>query len=450
MSFPNPFDLRHHRSGPDGDLVERFVSTYGKRQTRRNYRTDLRQFFGTEEVLRQEASRTQKGDFTEFLRKRVDSLKRTSLERKVETVRSFFRWVAEQDLIDELPIEEEVNTGDLIDQVLQEACKTTEGKGHSPRAEEPEGEDEGDSGASRRGPVPMELEPGNEVDFDPETDSDSEKSSSLSGRPELREGAEDTPDSDHDDSSSSEASSSEEPQSSESSNDTFTGSDPDSAKKRLSKEKSVEDRDTRNKPVGEQATEENSADDDSTGENPDGEDQPSFPDWALAAGEAKEIDLRRGEHVALAELPDALSGALLQLRDLNGPDGLSLRCTSDLKVSIRPRRDEDSQIVEASIEHYVLQRTLRNGGDLSDEHLLRQAILYLHGLDWTLPRRAYDLIDGLPSPGDAEGPFSEERPRWRLEGPGGGFGHPILAALITSVLAEGFGIGKDEEVFVGI
>ena len=90
MSFPNPFDLRHHRSGPDGDLVERFLSTYDSRQTRRNYRTDLRQFFGGEGITRHVASKVEEDDITEFLRDRVDSLKRSTLERKTETVRSFF------------------------------------------------------------------------------------------------------------------------------------------------------------------------------------------------------------------------------------------------------------------------------------------------------------------------------------------------------------------------
>jgi hypothetical protein len=290
----------------------------------------------------------------------------------------------------------------------------------------------------------MELEPGSEVDLDQETDSDSEEASSPDSRPELREGAEDTPDFEHTESPSSEASLSEEPQSRESSNDTFTGSDPDSAKKGLPKEKSVEDRDTREKPIRD-----NSTDDDSTGENSDGEDQPNIPDWALAPGKAKEIDLRRGERVALADLPDALRGALPQLRDPNGPEGLFIRCTGDLKVQIRSRQGEDSQIIEASIEHFGLQRSLRNGRDLSEERVLRQAIIYLHDMNWTLPRSAYDLVGTLPNPADAEGPFSEERPRWRLQGASDGLGPVFFGAQITGVLAEGFGIEKDEEVFVG-
>lgn len=452
MTHPNPFELRHHRPDSGGDLVKQFLSTYGSRKTRRNYRTDLRQFFEGEEVNRLKASQIGEEDITEFLRGRADSLKRATLKRKLETIRSFFRWIARQNMIDDLPIREEPDTGDLVDQILEEARETTGGEGEedSRTSERSVREDEGNSERSCRGPVPMELEPGSEVNLDRETDSSPEKSSSPGSRPELREGAEDTPDSEYTEPPSSEAPSREEPQSRESSNDTFTGSDPDSAEEGPPKEKSVKDRDTREEPIGEGGTEDNSTDDDSTGENSDGENQPSIPDWALAPGEAKEIDLRRGEQVALVDLPDVLRGALPQLRDPSGPEGLFVRCTSDLKVQIRSRWREDSRIIDASIEHYALQRILRNGGDLSEDHVLRQAILYLHGLDWTLPRTVYDLVGALQNPEDTEGSFSEERPRWRREATGDGLGDAFLAAQVTGVLAEGFGIEKDEQVFVGI
>ena len=449
MAHPNPFELRHHRPDSGGDLVKQFLSTYGSRKTRRNYRTDLRQFFEVEAVTRLKASQVGEEDITEFLRGRADSLKRATLKRKLETIRSFFRWSARQNMIGELPIREQPDTGDLVDQILEEVRETTEGEGGSRTAEEPDGKDEGDSGGSRVGPVPMELEPGSEVDLDRETDSGSEKSSSPGSRPEAGVDADPTPTSEDTESLSSEIPSREEVRSGKSSSDSSTGSDPDSVKEGPPKEKSVEDRDTREDPIGEGGTEDNSTDDDSTGENSDGEDQPSIPDWALAPGEAIEIDLRRGERVALADLPDALRGALPQLRDPNGPEGLFIRCTGDLKVQIRRRREEDAQIIEASIEHYGLQRNLRNERELSGERILRQAILYLHDLDWTLPHRVYDLVGALPNPEDAEGPFSEERPRWCQEGTGDGLGDAFLAAQITGVLAKGFGIEKDEQVFVG-
>jgi hypothetical protein len=457
MGYPNPFDLKHHRCRSGGDLVEEFLATYSKRGTRRSYRSDLQQFFGEEGDVRQEVPLVQKEDITAFLKQRVeDSLKRTSLTRQLEAIRSFFRWTARQNMIDELPISEEVDTGDLIDQIFEEARDTTEGEGEGPTAEEPDGKDEGDSGGSRMGPVPMELEPGSELNLDdvdldevnPGSETDSGPENSSGKRPEEGAGTEPTSGSEDTESSSSEASSSEKPRSGESSGDRSTGSDPD--EEGPSKEESVEQREAGEDPVGEGATNENSADEDSTGEDSGGEDRLSLPDWAVPSGDAQEIDLDRGEHLALADLPDALCGALPQLRDPSGPDGLFIRCTSDLKVQVQSNLGENSQIVEASIEHYALQCILRNGGDLSEESGLRQAIPYLHDLGWTLPRRVYDLVGALPNPDDAEGPFSEERPRWCQEGTGDGLGDAFLAAQITGVLAKGFGIGKDEQVFVGI
>lgn len=119
MPPANSFDLGIHRSGSEEDLVERFLATYNNRQTRRNYRTDLRQFFDEEGVTRQKASQVHEGDITDFLKERAGSLKRTTLERKIESVRSFFRWLAEQDLIEEPPIDKSVDTGDLARRILK-------------------------------------------------------------------------------------------------------------------------------------------------------------------------------------------------------------------------------------------------------------------------------------------------------------------------------------------
>jgi len=120
MSSSNVSHSGAHRSGSGEDLVDRFLSTYDNRQTRRNYRTDLRQFFGEESVTRQKASRVREGDLTDVLKERAGSLKRTTLERKIESIRSFFRWLAEQDLIEETPLDTSVDTRDLIERVLEE------------------------------------------------------------------------------------------------------------------------------------------------------------------------------------------------------------------------------------------------------------------------------------------------------------------------------------------
>jgi hypothetical protein len=222
MAFPNPFDLQHHRSGPDGDLVEQFLSTYGNRQTRRSYRSDLRQFLN-EGVTRRAASRIQEEDITEFLRGRAGSLKRKTLKRKLETLRSFFRWLGEQGVIEELPICENQSTGDLVEQVLQDASgatggETTGGK----RTRHLEG---GSPGTGQDSPeplpgglIPRELEPGSEVDtgreaVDQENETaprpDKSRSASSRGGPSQKAEHEEKPGSGQSESSQSESSPSE-------------------------------------------------------------------------------------------------------------------------------------------------------------------------------------------------------------------------------------------------
>ena len=120
MPPPNASHSETDRSGSDGYLVERFLATYDNRQTRRNYRTDLRQFFGEDKLTPQEVSQVREGDITDVLKERAGSLKRTTLERKIESVRSFFRWLAEQDLIEEPPIDKSVDTGALARRILKE------------------------------------------------------------------------------------------------------------------------------------------------------------------------------------------------------------------------------------------------------------------------------------------------------------------------------------------
>lgn len=120
MPPPNASHSGTDRSGSDGCLVERFLSTYDNRQTRRNYRTDLRQFFGEDKVTPQEVSQVREGDLIDVLKERAGSLKRTTLERKIESVRSLFRWLAEQDLIEEPPIDKNVDTGHLARRIIKE------------------------------------------------------------------------------------------------------------------------------------------------------------------------------------------------------------------------------------------------------------------------------------------------------------------------------------------
>ena len=457
MAYPNPFDLLYHRRDSGGDLVKQFLSTFGSRKTRRNYRTDLRQFFGEEEVTQQVASQVRKKDIIGFFRERTDSLKRTTIERKVEASRSFFRWLADQNVIEEPPIREELETGDLVDQIFEEAIGTTKGKraGGKSAGKERSSQDEDGSGGrgqndptrSIREPIPMELEPGSEVDLDDEMASGDGESSSPRGRPSQDAGDKEPSGSGQNESPSSKTPAPEDRSGEESSETGFANSDSTPSAEGPSEENPSQESTPEEEPGGDRPSKETPTREESTGEDT-GEDSPAIPDWAVPSGNAKEVDLRRGERVSLAELPDTLCWALQAVENTGGVEGLFLRCTEDLAVRIRLTQDQDSVLAHVTIKHRPLTRLAERGSDLPENSALHQAITYLDSRGWALPKEFYDHIGALPDPADAEGPFSEERPRWSQEGIGNQMIRIYVAAEITGALAEGFGIGKDEEVFL--
>ena len=450
MPFPNPFDLRHHRSGPDGDLVERFVSTYGKPQTRRSYRSDIQQFFGQEPVTRQKAAQVRKEDILAFLKERADSAKRTTLERKLEAIRSLFRWLDKQNVTEELPISEDHKTGDLVEQVLQKSSDTRGGEGGGQREE---GRSDTGQDASEPGRRASEdLRSGSEVDPGRETAGrenetaprrEESDSSLLRGGPSPGGRTEEETGSGQSESPPSATSSSEAPPS-----DT-------------SESEEVSDEDlTEGDFAGEDSAGRDSAGEDSAGEKSGGtesdeESLPAPPQWTFSAGEVADVDLEEGKRVALADLPDALRGALRKLEGPGGPEGLFLRATYDLGVRIRYHRDQEPVRVEVTIEQRALRRILRDGthrggNDSSEQAALREAIIYLADRDWALPRGLYGLIGALPDPEEAKGPFSEERPRWTQGDAGDEMVQIYIAAEITGTLTEGFGLKKDDKVFLGL
>jgi len=60
----------------------------------------------------------------------------------------------------------------------------------------------------------------------------------------------------------------------------------------------------------------------------------------------------------------------------------------------------------------------------------------------------YEHVDALPAPADSEKPFSDEHPKWSQEDLDDQMIRMFVAAEITSALAERFGIGKNEKVFL--
>jgi hypothetical protein len=457
MAYPNPFDLLYHRRDSGGDLVKQFLSTFGSRKTRRNYRTDLRQFFGEEEVTQQVASQVRKKDIIGFFRERTDSLKRTTIERKVEASRSFFRWLADQNVIEEPPIREELETGDLVDQIFEEAIGTTKGKrtGGKSAGKERSSQDEDGSGGrgqndstrSLREPIPMELEPGSEVDLDDEMASGDGESSSPRGRPSQDAGDKEPSGSGQNESPSSKTPAPEDRSGGESSEtgsaDSHSTPPGDGPPEENTAQESAPDEE----PSGDRPSEKTPTREDSTGQEP-GRDSPTVSQWAVPSGSATEIDLRSGERVSLAELPDALCCALQAVEDTGGVEGLFLRCTDDLAIRIRLTQDQGSALAHVTVKHRPLTRLAKRTGDLPGNSALRQTITYLDSRGWVLPKEFYEHVDALPAPADSEKPFSDEHPKWSQEDLDDQMIRMFVAAEITSALAEGFGIGKNEKVFL--
>jgi hypothetical protein len=162
-----------------------------------------------------------------------------------------------------------------------------------------------------------------------------------------------------------------------------------------------------------------------------------------------DIDLRRGGHVSLADLVDALCGALRKLVRPTGPEGLFIRCTNRLTVQIRSYQDADSSLIEVRLEHRTLRNIVRNEEDVSKEPPLHRAMLYLAQRDWSLPKEVYDCPDALQDSADIKGPFSETHPTWTQERAANPWAHLLVAREITGALAVGFGMEKDDDVFLG-
>jgi len=67
------------------------------------------------------------------------------------------------------------------------------------------------------------------------------------------------------------------------------------------------------------------------------------------------------------------------------------------------------------------------------------------------PGGDYDILIALHARKSADSvrQFSEEHPEWTQEGADNQMGQALLATEITGALAEGFGLEKEEKVFLG-
>jgi site-specific recombinase XerD len=92
------------RLDPGDNLLPVYLQRYDREQTRRAYRNDLSQFFGTEEVdlsLAREATFLHVNQHLEELEER--GLKSSTMRRRLAAVRGFFEWLEALELVDRNP-----------------------------------------------------------------------------------------------------------------------------------------------------------------------------------------------------------------------------------------------------------------------------------------------------------------------------------------------------------
>lgn len=149
----------------------------------------------------------------------------------------------------------------------------------------------------------------------------------------------------------------------------------------------------------------------------------------------------------LEELPGALRGALYEIADPGGISAERLSVRSDKEVSIRLWYQPDRLTVEARVRHGAYRNIVEFdlGVLFSDDYVAIRALTVLAGHGWAMPPEL-----AKRSAATRQIPVSEKWPTWTRH-----FEDPVSAHLqasgeITYVLAEGFQLEKDEEVFLSV
>jgi site-specific recombinase XerD len=92
-----PFDL-------DENVLSTYLRRYDRENTRRAYRRDLTQFFGTDEVTPEMVVQASFMHVNRHIEKlQQDDLKASTIRRKVAAIRGFFDWLLALDVIDRNP-----------------------------------------------------------------------------------------------------------------------------------------------------------------------------------------------------------------------------------------------------------------------------------------------------------------------------------------------------------
>lgn len=87
--------------GPEEDLIEPFLSTYDRLQTRKSYGHDLRDFFDAEEVRIEAVLSVSEGQVENYLARTKEEKGESAAARRASALRSFYGWVSEEGLLSE-------------------------------------------------------------------------------------------------------------------------------------------------------------------------------------------------------------------------------------------------------------------------------------------------------------------------------------------------------------
>lgn len=438
MPCPNPFDLRHQRPGPTGDLVEKFLSGYESRLTRQGYRSDLTQVFGEEGATRAKVAQVQEEDVVEHLRD-ASSLARATLERRVEALKSFFRWLLAQGLIEERPIGKSQQTTDLVDRALQETGGDADPEDDAEQEgdADPEGDTNEESASDGNG------ESGR-THRNERSDKKSARHTSISNASQQpNEGGGHRQDQSRNTGAGSDSKSdslSRAGASDGGAGDSDGGDSPSSSENFQSRRKS-------------EGKDKSEAEDGAREEDPESDGDPfGIPRWA-SEGAGKDVGtlhLDAGEHVPLGRLPSVLHSALSEIADsekLFDPTRLSLRYDHSLSVQICFY--EERGLIEIRIQNDVLYQIIEgDAASIPHSAIPYRALVYLNVRGWALPSELYDQLALLSGSARLESPPSEDCPIWTLESAHQPAGWLQVSREITGAFANGFQIGRDEELYV--
>lgn len=106
---PDPYELGIDLRAPQANLLPAFLQRYDRKQTRRAYRADLIQFFGTSVITYELACRATFLHVNQHITDlENEGMKSTTIKRKIAAIRGFFDWLEALQLIDTNPTKKQL------------------------------------------------------------------------------------------------------------------------------------------------------------------------------------------------------------------------------------------------------------------------------------------------------------------------------------------------------